>query len=519
MKYLPSSYRVGAGFIYLVLGLRLTAADPTMPSKVSTVAELGARIEAHVTQARFAPALWGIKVVSLASGRTLYEHHADRLLSPASNSKLYTAALAFDRLGRDFRMITPLYAAVKPDVHGTVHGDVVVSGRGDPSWRTRGASKNFWDAFEPVVAALIGAGVRQVTGDVVADATFFHGVPNGAGWTVDDLNDDYGAEISAITLEDNYAELRVGPGQQVGAPGLVTWLQPWADLSVDLRVLTVSAGGEKRVVAQRIFGEGTVHLFGEVPLGADPVLVEVTVPRPAAWYARGLKEALRRRGIRVEGVARSVRWPEASVVTASAVKLAEVASPPLHEMVTAFMKPSQNLETDLIFGYIGELGRTPASPAWQTSEELAVIALEEFWKKSGLPPGEMRFEEGSGLSRNNLTTANATVALLVLMAKHPASAEFRASLPIAGVDGSLRRRMQGTAAAGNVRAKTGSLRYAHSLSGYVTTAAGEPLGFSVMLNRNTGQPASRSVREELDDIAVMLADFAGPARGGSGGAP
>jgi D-alanyl-D-alanine carboxypeptidase/D-alanyl-D-alanine-endopeptidase (penicillin-binding protein 4) len=126
-----------------------------------------------------------------------------------------------------------------------------------------------------------------------------------------------------------------------------------------------------------------------------------------------------------------------------------------------------------------------------------------------LPAEEVRFEEGSGLSRNNLTTANATVALLVRMARHAAAADFLAALPIAGVDGTVRSRMKGTPAEGNVRAKTGSLRYANTLSGYVTTAAGERLAFSVMLNRNSGQPAGRSVREELDEVAVLLAGFAG----------
>jgi D-alanyl-D-alanine carboxypeptidase/D-alanyl-D-alanine-endopeptidase (penicillin-binding protein 4) len=125
-----------------------------------------------------------------------------------------------------------------------------------------------------------------------------------------------------------------------------------------------------------------------------------------------------------------------------------------------------------------------------------------------LPVDEVRFEEGSGLSRNNLATANATTALLKTMATHPEAKAFADSLPVAGVDGSLRRRMKGTAAEGNVRAKTGSLRYANSLSGYVTTAAGERLAFAVMINRGI-QPAGRTAREDLDDVAVMLAGLGG----------
>jgi D-alanyl-D-alanine carboxypeptidase/D-alanyl-D-alanine-endopeptidase (penicillin-binding protein 4) len=351
--------------------------------------------------------------------------------------------------------------------------------------------------------------VRRIAGDIVADATWFHALPNGAGWTADDLNDSYGAAISAITLEQNYAEVRVTPAKGAGAPCEVALVQPHTGLTLDNRVVTAAAGGARRLVAQRLFDEPIVHLFGELPVGGKPEIVDVTVPRPADWYAAGLKEALGRRGIQVGGRARGVRWPDAPATSAVSVKLGDVVSPPMREVVMAFMKPSQNLETDLVFGHVGELQRQAATPPWRSTEELAVAALRDFLQRNALPAEEVRFEEGSGLSRNNLTTANATVALLAFMATHRLADDFVGSLPIAGVDGTLRTRMKGTVAEGNVRAKTGTLRYANSLAGFVTTGAGERLAFSVMLNRNTRQPPNRSVREELDDIAVMLARFPG----------
>jgi D-alanyl-D-alanine carboxypeptidase/D-alanyl-D-alanine-endopeptidase (penicillin-binding protein 4) len=135
--------------------------------------------------------------------------------------------------------------------------------------------------------------------------------------------------------------------------------------------------------------------------------------------------------------------------------------------------------------------------------------LNRFLGEAGVPKGDVLFEEGSGLSRNNLTTARATVALLEFMSRHKAAEEFRLGLPIAGVDGTLRNRMKGTAAAGNVRAKTGTLRWAISLSGYLTSAAGEKLVFSVMLNRYHNPNGARSGRDEVDTIPVMLAEFSG----------
>jgi D-alanyl-D-alanine carboxypeptidase/D-alanyl-D-alanine-endopeptidase (penicillin-binding protein 4) len=235
--------------------------------------------------------------------------------------------------------------------------------------------------------------------------------------------------------------------------------------------------------------------------------VDVPVPRPAQWFAAALKEALARRGIRVDGAARSVRWPELPAVPTNGIVLGEVSSPPLRELVKAFMKPSQNLEADLIFAHVGELNRTGETPAWRTSEQLAVAALENFLRTNELPASDVHFDEGSGLSRNNLTTANATLALLKFMAAQRSADDFLNSLPLAGVDGTLRSRMKGTPAENNARAKTGTLRWANSLSGHVKSAAGERLVFSLILNRKA--PSVRTNRDELDAVVVLLARFEG----------
>ncbi|MBW8863543.1 MAG: D-alanyl-D-alanine carboxypeptidase/D-alanyl-D-alanine-endopeptidase, partial [Verrucomicrobia bacterium] len=420
-----------------------------------TLDELRAQLTAQVEQPRFSGALWGIKIVGLDSGKVIFEHHADRLMSPASNSKLYPGALALDRLGADYHIITPLLATAKPDADGTLHGDLVISGRGDPSWNARHAGTNFWDVFTPFVAALTNAGVHHITGDLVGDTTFFRSPPSGGSWTVDDLADSEGAEISALTLDD---------------------------------------------------GENLFHLFGMLPAGSEPELVEVPVQRPAEWFITALKDALRQNGIVVDGTTRVVAWPSPPVTANE--KIGKVVSPPLRELIRDFMKPSQNLETDLIFEHTGEPTRTADTPVWETSEQLALAALDDFLKTNGLPAGDVHFDEGSGLSRNNLTTANATLALLQFMSRHRAAEDYIAALPIAGVDGTLRRRMKNTPAFQNVHAKTGTLRWVNALSGFVTTAAGEKLVFSLMLNRYDA-PADRKRTDELDDIAVMLARFDG----------
>ncbi len=497
-------------FVFLALAFAGSLrAAPTPPPTVAAnpIETLQAQLDAYVSQPRFSGALWSVKVVSLETGRTLFDHHADRLMSPASNSKLYTAALALDRFGGDYRIVTPVFATAKPDPAGELRGDLIVSGRGDPSWKTRGTKKDFWETFEPFAEVLAQAGVRHITGDIVADATWFRGLPTGATWTADDLEDDYGAEISSLTLEDNFADLRITPANTAGRAGNLELRQPSTGLVLDNRTVTGAAGNPARIFRRRLLGENIVHVFGELPMSGKEQIIDVTVPRPADWFAAALKEALARHGIRVDGRARSLRWPDPPAVGPTSEKLGEISSPPLRELIAAFLKPSQNLETDLIFGHLGEMFRAADAPPLQTTEESAVALLQAFLRANGLPGNEVHFDEGSGLSRNNLTTANATVALLQFMSTHRDARAFYDAFPIAGVDGTLRRRMRGTPAENNLHGKTGSLRYANSLSGYVTSAAGEKLAFSAMLNRNV-PPPGRGASEEVDEVGVTVARFA-----------
>ena len=493
-------------WVYTALLCFVAISTRAETNAATNLGELTRQIQAHIAEPRFSGALWGVKIISLDSGKTIFENHADRLMSPASNSKLYSAALALGRFGSDYRIVTPILASKRPNSRGTLHGDLVIAGRADPSWNARHAGTNFWDLFSPFVTAVSNAGVRRITGNLIADATFLHSPPNGSGWAASDLEDYYGAEISALTLNDNYTQVAVTAAAKPGEPCKLAVVDPCTGLVLDNQTTTTLTNVPRHVEAHRFPGEKVVHVFGHLPIGSTPEMVDMPVPLPAEWFAAALKEALRRKGIKVDGSARAVFWPSAS--PSAPIKLGEVVSPPLRELVYDFLKPSQNLETDLIFEHTGEMSRPTNAPAWETSEDCALDALHEFLATNGLPAGEVHFDEGSGLSRNNLTTANATVSLLQFMAKHPTGKDYIAALPLAGVDGTLRRRMKDTPAAQNVHAKTGTLRWANSLSGYVTTAAGEHLAFSLMLNRYASPPEVKRANE-LDEIAVLLARYSG----------
>ena len=474
------------------------------PTGIETLAALQSQLSNHVAAPRFSGALWGVKISSLRTGKTLFETGAEKLMSPGSNCKLFPAAAALVRLGVDYQIRTPLRSSAPVDQNGVLQGDLIVCGRGDPSWIQHEGAGDFWTVFAPFVSTLQKAGVKVIHGDVVADATWLRCPPQGASWTADDMNEGFGAEISAISVLDNEVLLRVSPAAAAGQSCQLEFLSPLTGLSLENHTRTIAPEGERHIVVQRLPGSSRVQVYGELPRGGRAETTEVPVPRPAQWFAVSLVEALRRAGITVEGKPRSVVWPDTPVDTH--VTLGIVASLPLRAMVKNLMKNSQNLETDLIFAHLGELCRNDSTPDWMRSDELAVTALEEFLREFKLRPDEVRFDEGSGLSRNDLATPAAFVRLLEFMNSRPEGAAFLDSLPVAGVDGSLRKRFHGTPAQGKAQAKTGTLRYANGLTGFVTTAAQERLAFSLILNRFVPAAGHKST-EELDAILNWLAGY------------
>jgi serine-type D-Ala-D-Ala carboxypeptidase/endopeptidase (penicillin-binding protein 4) len=540
---------------WLALIPSLSAATPAQsaaPAQAETVESLAARLGAHIAQPRFAPAAWGVKVVSLDSGKTLFEHNPQKYFNPASNAKLYTAALALDRLGADYRIRTSFYSAARPDADGTLKGDLIVYGRGDP---TMAASLNGGDYFkplEPLANRLAGAGVRRVEGDLIGDESYFATPAIGAGWEWDDLQEYYGAEVSALTLNDNALDLFVKPAERAGLPCRITTGPATGWLTIINRTETAPKDAEARVVVYRPVGENVVYVSGRLPVGGRDYRGSVAVHNPAGLFVALFKETLARRGIVVTGRARTIDWKYREVTPLDLAKLNElgfVESPPVKEIVRETLKPSQNLYAQLLLLQVGanrgpraagrgpdaalvsaggsavanhQAATTATAPAQSpdthlTTEEMGVEAMNDFLAAAGVKQGDVLLEEGSGLSRRDIITPNATVALLAYMQRHRLADDYRNGLPVAGVDGTLQNRMKGTAAAGNARAKTGSLRYVYALSGYVTTAAGERLAFSIMLNnyynaeRTAAAPGQRapSPRDDLDAIVVMLANFAG----------
>jgi serine-type D-Ala-D-Ala carboxypeptidase/endopeptidase (penicillin-binding protein 4) len=491
-----------------VILLTATLAQSAPPPSPSTLENLVPSIQAHIGQDRFREAFWGIRVESLDSGRVLFTHNADKLLKPASNAKLFTAALALDRLGPDRRFRTSCYTRQPPTRSGTIKGDLWVYGRGDFSGAARFHAGDPQAALNPLIQALRNAGIRRIRGGLIGDATYFHGPRFGSGWTWDDLQFYYGAEASPLILEDNVVDLVFRPGLQPGAPCRIETRPPTTYVAFINRTSTVDAHAARHLELYRAPGENVVHVTGQLPFGDVPWTDAVAVHNAPQWFVTQLGLRLTQERIRIGQPPRTVDWLSPAELRPDYNRLLEIAavdSPPLDELLRQMMKPSQNLYAQALFLQVGRERQSrpspPAIPAAYT--ELAAIAeLNDFLTELGISTNSVKLDDGAGLSRRALVTPNAIVALLKRMDQHPYAHAFRSSLPIAGVDGTLRERMKDTPAAGRVRAKTGSLAHVYTLSGYATTATGERLVFSFMLNN----PASTTeARSDLDFLAILLA--------------
>ena len=483
------------------------------PAAVTHLEELQGQMARTLAPADTGGTLWGVKVSSLRTGRTWFETNAAARMVPASNTKLFTGAMALERLGAERRLVTSLRVTNAPDASGQLNGPLRIVGGGDPTLcdRLHGAS---WErTWAPLIEAVRRAGIRRVEGDLLCDEGRFTGPPYGSGWNWDDLAEGYGAAVSALTAGDNLVSVVVTPGLTVGAAAAVR-LDPLPDvLSLEVAARTVAKGSGSDLSLFRLPGDSRLRVAGTIPLGAPAVTLEASVPSPALWFGMLFRDALLKAGIPVTGSLRVLGSRDPTppgLARAPWKEIAAVPSPTVGELVREMMKPSQNLYAQLLWLTVGvESGsgvqKGVAGVPLETTEEAGARALEGVLSAAGIASTEVRLEEGSGLSRKNLITPQATVRLLNYMARHRYADAWKASLPVGGVDGTLRQRFTQPGLKGNVRAKTGSLRNVTALSGYLTNSVGEPLAFSIIANNAVPVGGSLSAREQTDALVEQVA--------------
>lgn len=460
----------------------------------SATPELSTAIDELLDDPRLDNAMASVVVRDAATGEALYERNPGRRLNPASNAKLFTSAAAMDALGPDYRFSTTLLSTERPR-NGRLRSDLFLRGSGDPTLLARD--------YSDLARQLRAAGVRTVTGDLVADDSYFDDVPLGRGWAWDDEPYYYSAVTSALTVapdtdyDSGTVIVESGPGRRLGSPARVDLVPRTDVLKIVNRSTTGAAGSDDTLSIQRQHGKRRVLVTGSVPLGDETSQEWATVKYPTPYAADVLERKLGAQGIRVKGEVE----PEGET-PAGARTLAEHESMPLAEILVPFMKLSNNMHAEALVKAMGA-EETGEPGSWSNGLEV----VTGYMRSNGIDTDQLRLSDGSGLSRFDLVSADDISDLLVGVRDEPWFEAWYAALPVAGnperfVGGTLRSRMVDTAAANNLRGKTGSLTSVTALSGYVTNADGRELTFSMVSNNYLDSP--RSIE---DALGVTLASW------------
>ncbi len=465
-----------------------------------SVADLRAELESIFNDPSFDNAFWGVSIKSLANGQTIYTRNEAKGFMPASNMKLYSTAVSLALLGPEYRYETCLYSTDADLLDGIVNGDLIVVGSGDPSFSGRFHEGNPLAPMQEWGAALRSNGIQRVTGRIIADDNLFDDELIPESWYYTYLSDWYAAESSALCLNDNCYTVHISPGEAEGDPVKVRTVPPGVYGEFVVSATTSSQGTRSRIRVERGVDTNRITVRGWIPMGATEEANEVTIHNPSLFFATLLKEVLTGQGIAVDGDPVDVDDLLETLPPAEQMaRLASYQSPPLSEIIKAVNKPSQNLYADQLLKTLG--ARFGKEGSFAQGYEI----VKGFLDEQGIDSNGLMMIDGSGLGRADLVQPRQTLGLLETMYRGPYFPAFYESLPIAGVDGTIRSRMKGTKAEGNVHAKTGYINRVRCLSGYVTTLDGETLAFCMMANNYT-VPTSLANRLQ-DRVCERLANF------------
>ncbi|MBD2299107.1 D-alanyl-D-alanine carboxypeptidase/D-alanyl-D-alanine-endopeptidase [Nostoc sp. FACHB-190] len=480
------THKVSLSLILLFLGMHIgitqqavtaqTPASPTSTTKSVCPAQLGALIDTTINRPLFSRARWGILVKNLVSTQTLYNRDGEKYFIPASNTKLLTTATALKQLGADFRIRTSVYQ----DADGSLR----VVGRGDPSLKNAQLTE--------LAKQLRQQGITQVT-NLIADDSYFQGDVVNPSWQWEDVQADYGAPVNSLILNENAAVLTLLP-QTVGNPLQIKWADPTEAYQwrVENNSVTVQKDEPGLVEIKRDLKGAVLYLQGQLPVNAAPEVTAIAVFDPTQNFLRKFRQSLAATGISVQ---------QTSIVNGgnNEREVAAIESPPLSDLLTETNVNSNNLFAEALLRTLAHKQQLTKN---QNTADVGLKVMQETLTQFGVKPNSYSVFDGSGLSRKNLISPEALVQLLEAIAASPEAKVFRATLPVAGVSGSLKNRFRNTSAEGIVQAKTGTLRGVVALSGYIDSPQYEPLVFSIIVNQSD-QPAS-TIRQAVDEIVVLL---------------
>jgi serine-type D-Ala-D-Ala carboxypeptidase/endopeptidase (penicillin-binding protein 4) len=459
-------------------------------------ADLEQRLDALVAQSP-AGGFAGIHVVDAATGQTLYQKNQDRLFLPASNLKILTSALALERLRPDYKFTTRLLRDSSGNLVLVGSGDPSLSGRVYPYQKDQLPGLPL-QAIEQLADAVAARGIERIDGDIIGDDRLFSWDPYPPSWTQDDMLRDYGAPVSALSVNDNTVTVSIFPGSKAGELAALSLASAFEYLTIENRVVTTARRGESAVHVRRVAGSRQWLLTGDIPVGHAAVVEILPVDDPALFSASALYDALTRRGVAIHGRAlarhRALGEPYSA---AEGEELASHVSPPLSYLLQVMDKLSVNLHAELMLREVGRVTRGGGTAEAGLAEMSAYLT-----ETAGAQPGDWRLEDGSGLARNTLVTPRLLTRILARLAQSANREVWISLLPAGGEDGTLSRRLCCMSAGRGVRAKTGTLNRALALSGYADSPARGQLAFSILVNDFSAPPGE--VVQWIDRIATAL---------------
>jgi D-alanyl-D-alanine carboxypeptidase/D-alanyl-D-alanine-endopeptidase (penicillin-binding protein 4) len=449
------------------------------------VQQLQADLSAIFDTPQFERSFWSVAVRPGGSNDDLYSLNAAKLMMPGSVMKIVTVAAAADLLGWDHQFETKVVSAAPVD-QGVLRGDLVVVGGGDPSISER---SDMPGALIAIARRLREEGITRVEGGVIGHDDLFDDDGFGDGWTLDNLPYGYAAAVSALEYNEGSVDLVIRAGATAGDPVTIHVRPGGSGLQVDNQLATVAESGTGRLTLHRLPGSSRIVVRGQIPAKAAPFARTASVDNPTAFFVSAFRDALIAEGIDVNGDAVDIDDVLSKPDLSAARTLVSHKSLPLRQLAVSMMQVSQNQYAEILLKALGGPDKARSVlQSWNVGSDSYVIA------------------DGSGLSRYNYITSNALVGILERMRAEPRHAlPFAESLPVAGRDGTLSRRLAGTAAAGRVRAKTGTVDNVRAIAGYVDTASGETLVFSIIANNFT-VPTS-TIDAAADRALVRLAMF------------
>jgi serine-type D-Ala-D-Ala carboxypeptidase/endopeptidase (penicillin-binding protein 4) len=470
---------------------------------------LAHRLDRLLGRAPFNRASWGLLVVT-DQGRTVYQHDPDQLFVPASTLKLAVTAAASVLLPPGFRITTAAYGT-GPLTDGTLQGDLVIYGHGDPSFGAHcygpdtlavGVCDSLWTRIDAFADSLVAHGLRAVGGAIVGDGSYFEPTLVHPEWESYDLNWWYAAPVSGLGFNDNSVNITSKPGGRVGAPADVAFQPDLGNFAFENRTRTGAADTKRTLDFFRQPDTPFIWAQGVVPLGAAGRTEYFALPHPNMYFVQALRTVLQDRGVSIAGPTLATTDSTRYAAARLQPPLATIASRPVSELIYPLLNESQNWFAEMLLKVLGkELG---GGGSWDSGTAVVGRFLTD---SVGVDSTAFDLHDGSGLSRSNLVSPRAIVALLRYMRHRPDNAGFLRSLPRPG-SGTLSDRLRCTPADGRLEAKTGSLREVNALAGYLERPKDGPYIFDIVTNNHTASAASGVA--QIDSLVLTLAGGKGP---------